>query len=1211
MSTFNSGSLARDMLCGPTELKSLRLKCPFETAVPPVGCRSSIREKGEAVEEVLRRRMLSGITDIRNAVQDGLKLRRMADLVLSYLPETQLLQRGPAGGMMHSSTGSANVDLFFHVGQQCLHGTNRDLETLLDRAWKEDPNTCLKLIFQMGSRKGKQDRYGFYDACLWLHRTQPATLLSNLEAVPKFGCWKGLCEIVARVCEGCRAHARDRASVYKFLLKEQRPTADDGVTPWLQGDRLQQATAALQMYHENGLYRALHNRVAEIFAEQLRLDLQGMKEGKPVSLCAKWCPALGNSFDRRTLLCESIARHLFPATLPEYAGLTASQYAFRVRDRLRREVLTPLKEYRKEPQVLISAKRWGEIQYERVPADCMRVNKDSFKKHDPARFDAYIQKLKEGKARATRGQQQPHQLVQAMHKGGESATIAKAQWQQLVKELRGFSAVACCDASFSMDAEAAPGLSCIDIATALTVLVANADGPFHGQVISFAEQPELKSIPTSEDVPQQVRAVRAIGGQQRTSLAAIFDLLLQKSGTGSCPQRVFIFSDMDFSQAIGRNEGSLETDFACAQRKFEEKGIIMPKVIFWNLMRGTGAPALACTPRCALISGYAPSLIKKLLQADELDPLKTVAASVSSRNYRQLYAVLTDAEACGTVQSCLESSAVVVSAARKGLEAKKEVCGSKALSVDLCFVVDCTGSMGSEIRAAKDTILNLVEVIKYEVSVQSGAEAGLRLACVAYRDHCDGARRLQQISFKEDAKGYEEVRMFIENQQASGGGDAPEDVFGGLDAALRFEWGSQLRFMVLIADAPCHGMLYHSMPGDSLPKGDPSGLTHLGLVERMNEQEISLFYLGIGDEADRMVQLMDRCHRQGPIVRMKMDRGCRDYSTAFQERIASAVVRKITAMFQHRNQGDDAFQFQTPAAESIRRAKRKTQEISVELAYALPAEKAAHCIGQKGENIQRCKVELQAILEKAANELNPCRPWEWSGEGPPQKSQQRPGRKFTMRKTKPAVWLDVKRLAKDSFSVVLTLHTRLRDEIAKEAWRRVQTMALEWLRSQGVDEKNLHAGANPQLRLAQHNGKGSISNAQLGEQSKRAAEAREAKRLEMLRSRAPFRAPAIHGREFSTGVSFHMPRAEREAVTDPEGGICTSRSLKRARRSKQQRNKGRSQRKNLRNKRARLDSNSSEDLPMKTAAEDLSAKGNSKRLRRKELERKRRQDCCM
>ena len=34
--------------------------------------------------------------------------------------------------------------------------------------------------------------------------------------------------------------------------------------------------------------------------------------GERVSLCAKWSPWLNHSFDRRTLICESIARWLFP-----------------------------------------------------------------------------------------------------------------------------------------------------------------------------------------------------------------------------------------------------------------------------------------------------------------------------------------------------------------------------------------------------------------------------------------------------------------------------------------------------------------------------------------------------------------------------------------------------------------------------------------------------------------------------------------------------------------------------------------------------------------------------------------------------------------------------------------------------------------------------------------------------------------------------------
>merc|ERR1719456_1945220 len=131
-----------------------------------------------------------------------------------------------------------------------------------------------------------------------------------------------------------------------------------------------------------------------------------------------------------------------------------------------------------------------------------------------------------------------------------------------------------------------------------------------------------------------------------------------------------------------------------------------------------------------------------------------------------------------------------------------------------------------------------------------------------------------------------------------------------------------------------------------------------------------------------MIHMMERCHQQGPVVRMKMDRGCRDYSNAFQERIASAVVRKISATLRQYKQKDPivGFEISTNSDHSVRKVKRKTQEISVELANGLSAKKASHCIGLKGENVQRCKAELQAILEKATDELCPRRPWESSFE---------------------------------------------------------------------------------------------------------------------------------------------------------------------------------------------------------------------------------------
>merc|ERR1719159_253980 len=114
---------------------------------------------------------------------------------------------------MYASSGSANVDLFFQTIPQVEPAENPALRQRLEKAWNESPEVCLRQIFHLGAaREGKQDRYSFYEALLWLWERQPATVLGNLHLVPETNYWKGLLELLARVCEGPRRSLeRDQA----------------------------------------------------------------------------------------------------------------------------------------------------------------------------------------------------------------------------------------------------------------------------------------------------------------------------------------------------------------------------------------------------------------------------------------------------------------------------------------------------------------------------------------------------------------------------------------------------------------------------------------------------------------------------------------------------------------------------------------------------------------------------------------------------------------------------------------------------------------------------------------------------------------------------------------------------------------------------------------------------------------------------------------
>jgi hypothetical protein len=119
------------------------------------------------------------------------------------------------------------------------------------------------------------------------------------------------------------------------------------------------------------------------------------------------------------------------------------------------------------------------------------------------------------------------------------------------------------------------------------------------------------------------------------------------------------------------------------------------------------------------------------------------------------------------------------------------------VAADIMFVVDATGSMGDEIHYLKTELGNVIE------RAETGSSLKLRTGAVFYRDH--GDEYLTRISdFTPNTK---QTLQFIGQQAAGGGGDFPEAVDEGLDAAInRTSWSAQarMRLLFLVLDAPPH-----------------------------------------------------------------------------------------------------------------------------------------------------------------------------------------------------------------------------------------------------------------------------------------------------------------------------------------------------------------------------------------------------------------------
>jgi hypothetical protein len=367
------------------------------------------------------------------------------------------------------------------------------LRDRLAAAWAHDALTALRLVCQLrGVRGGKGDREGFYTAALWMHENHPRTLAANVSAFAQFGYIKDLPEILHRLVRGAdvREVAKDKA-----VAGLKRPRDPARAEPDAKRSRKQPPGGAgeaeeevivppppppnvLHRAHKDHNYSNLFDAIADFFVLSLKSDLEKLRKGNlsEIGLAAKWCPSVGSSYDQSTELCLAVARRLFPpaAVVVDDAQDGQRRYNYCVLRRLRREVLVPLLTALKIPERYMSARRWSELPYERVPVVAMKCYTHIFQKHDGQRFRQYVNE--EGKAKKAGARKPemmppllPHQLVQAlMAMGGAGSAHRKAQaiqrWSSIRSDLKSSNSLcnclAICDPSMNNKSEVGRGTLC-------------------------------------------------------------------------------------------------------------------------------------------------------------------------------------------------------------------------------------------------------------------------------------------------------------------------------------------------------------------------------------------------------------------------------------------------------------------------------------------------------------------------------------------------------------------------------------------------------------------------------------------------------------------------------------------------------------------------------------------------------------------------------
>ncbi|HEX2689830.1 MAG TPA: vWA domain-containing protein [Kofleriaceae bacterium] len=120
--------------------------------------------------------------------------------------------------------------------------------------------------------------------------------------------------------------------------------------------------------------------------------------------------------------------------------------------------------------------------------------------------------------------------------------------------------------------------------------------------------------------------------------------------------------------------------------------------------------------------------------------------------------------------------------------------------IEVAFVLDATGSMGSYIEEARNRIKEIADGL-----ARGTPKPELRFALVSFRDKGDEyVTHLDRFTSK-----IEVIKGALDKTSAAGGGDTPESVLEGLAVAIRqLDWsatdGHVIKLVYLVGDAPAH-----------------------------------------------------------------------------------------------------------------------------------------------------------------------------------------------------------------------------------------------------------------------------------------------------------------------------------------------------------------------------------------------------------------------
>ena len=409
---------------------------------------------------------------------------------------------------------------------------------------------------------------------------------------------------------------------------------------WLAKNEVEAARRNLRYVAEYGRWddmylfvdTPLEKEMFSFLRDQLALDVQS----KTPSLLAKWLKSENTS--------SHLSRELGDKTRRAF-GMTHKQY---------RKTLSILRERINVLERLMSAGKWDEIEFDKIPSRAGMIYKNAFARHDLERMKSekevvsYADFAKDTTTKVNAKTLYPYECVAEAIKAMQSgyvwgrgyASVAlddtnrlmvNKYWDNLADYFNKaiFNGMAIVDTSGSMCGSEASAP--INVAVSLGLYCAEkARGPFAGHFITFNSNPTFVKVEGVDFCDKVTRMMKADWGGS-TNVEAAFDLMLQTAIANKCtqdeiPQNLIIISDMEFDACAtsgpvsserwswGARNLPNETLFESMKKKWAACGYQMPKLIFWNVQARQDNIPMRDDGNVNYVSGFSPVLFEQVMK---------------------------------------------------------------------------------------------------------------------------------------------------------------------------------------------------------------------------------------------------------------------------------------------------------------------------------------------------------------------------------------------------------------------------------------------------------------------------------------------------------------------------------------------------------------------------------------------------------------------